>query len=274
MADKAVQKNGKEMKAAVSKRKYIQTYVPGFDTLLGRGIPFAASVLVCGGPGSGKTLFCLQSMYEAAKRGETCVYLSFEESEERLKEHMDDFGWDWRPLEKEKKLLIKRMDPFAITRSVRALLEKAKGELMIDVEPVVLPFGARPDRIVLDSLSAIAAAFVGQEESYRTYLEQLFKLFEKIGATSLLIAETEDIPKGLLTRAGVEEFLADGIIVVYNVLQGNKRQNALEILKMRGASHSKNLIMMDITDKGITVYPDKKLVYGLSDDGVYRREYK
>lgn len=47
-------------KEEVGKEEYIKTYVPGFDSLIGSGIPKGSSVLVEGGPGSGKTLFCLE----------------------------------------------------------------------------------------------------------------------------------------------------------------------------------------------------------------------
>ena len=50
----------------------------------------------------------------------------------------------------------------------------------------------------------------------RIYIEQLFRFLEGSGATSFLITETEQIPK-IFSRSGVEEFLADGVIVLYNL---------------------------------------------------------
>ena len=84
--------------------KFVKTGIEGFDKLMEKGIPRSASILVAGGAGSGKTIFCMQTLFNAAKKGEKCLYLSFEESEERLKEHMTDFGWEWKKLE-EKGLL-------------------------------------------------------------------------------------------------------------------------------------------------------------------------
>lgn len=153
------------------KDKWVNVGVPGFDKLLEKGIPKGTSTLVCGGPGSGKTIFGLQTLNYGATHNEKCLYITFEESEKRLRQHMHDFNWNPEELEKEGKLIIKRYDPFAITRQVEALLAKAKGELLIDVKPVLFPDNFKPDRIVLDSLSAIAAAFVGKEETYRIYIE-------------------------------------------------------------------------------------------------------
>ncbi|MBI2147089.1 AAA family ATPase [Candidatus Woesearchaeota archaeon] len=238
---------------------WIFTGIPGVDSLLDKGIPKGLSILVCGGPGSGKTIFCLQTAAYAASHGEKCLYLTFEESEDRLKNHMDDFGWEWKAMEKKGSLLIKRFSPFDITRQVEAMLEKARGELLIDVKPLLFPDWFVPDRIVVDSLSAIAAAFVGKEETYRIYVEQLFKLFEEIGATSFLISESTDVVHHL-TASGVEEFLADGVIVMYNFKRGNVRENALEILKIRGAKFQKKIAAMQITSEdGIVVYPAQEV---------------
>lgn len=243
-------------------RVFVKTGVPGFDELLEEGIPKAATVLVAGGAGSGKTIFCLQTFAYQVAEGKKCLYMSFEESEKRLIEHMDDFGWNPKELIKEGNLKIQRFNPFDITRNVDALLAKQKGELLIDIDPVILPKGFEPDFIVVDSLTAIASAFTEKEESYRVYIEQLFRFFEKIGATSFLITETEQVPK-IFSKTGVEEFLADGVIVLYSLRHGNVRENAIEVLKLRGAAHKKKIVAMQITDKGVVVYPDQEIFGGL-----------
>ena len=245
-----------------SARQYIQTGIPGFDQLLEKGIPKGTSTLVCGGPGSGKTIMGLQMLNYAAQTGEKCVYMTFEENEERLRQHMEDFGWNPAKLEKEGKLVLKRYDPFQITRSVEALLEKAKGELMIDISPVLFPEGFKPDRVIVDSLTAIASVFYGREETYRIYIEQLFRLLDSIGATSFLITESNQIPLKI-TESGVEEFLADGVIILYNTKNGNVRESSIEILKMRGTNFQKKIVAMKIEGgKGIVVYPEQEVFGG------------
>lgn len=252
---------GLAKEAEVPKDEWVKTGIEGFDSLLEKGIPRGTSILVCGGPGTGKTIFCLQTLNYAATHGEKCLYMTFEESEERLRKHMHDFGWNPEELEKKGLLLIKRFDPFDITRLIRAMLEKAKGELLIEATPVLLPGKFKPDRIALDSLSVIAEAFVGREESYRIYIEQLFKFFEKLGATSFLITETQQVP------TGIEMFLADGVIIVYNIRKGSIRQSAMEMFKLRGAKFEKKIVPMEIIGgKGIVVYPEAE-VYG--EEGMF-----
>ncbi|VVB80275.1 Circadian clock protein kinase KaiC [uncultured archaeon] len=255
---------GSKEKTGKLGKDYVKTGIKGFDDLLEQGIPSGSSVLVAGGAGSGKTIFCLQTLINKAREGKKCFYMSFEENEERLIEHMEGFGWNPRELIKKGKLRLQRMNPFDITRNVDALLAQQKGELLIDVDPVIMPEDfAHPDFVVIDSLTAIASAFTGKEDSYRIYIEQLFRFLEKTGATSFLVTETEQVPK-IFSQTGVEEFLADGVIVLYALKHGNVRENAIELLKLRGVSHQKKIVAAQITAEGIVVYPEQEV---FSDTG-------
>lgn len=242
----------------IRKSNFIKTGVPGFDDLFDEGIPKGTTVLIAGGAGTGKTILGLQILAYHSLQGEKCLYMSFEENEERLLSHMEDFGWNAKEIEEKGLLKIQRFNPFDITRSVDALLAKAKGELLIDIEPILIPKDFVPNFIVLDSLTAIASAFVGKEDSYRVYIEQLFRFFEKIYATTFLLTETQQVPK-IFSTTGVEEFLADGVIVLYNIRRGNIREKAIEVLKLRGAKHQKKIVPFQITKNGIEVYPEQEL---------------
>jgi KaiC/GvpD/RAD55 family RecA-like ATPase len=248
-----------------SKKNFIYTGIEGFDALLEKGIPKGAAVLVAGGAGSGKTIFGLQTLMHHAQAGKKCLMMSFEESEERLISHLEEFGWDPKTLIKKNKLLLKRFNPFEITRSVDALLMKSKGELLIDVKPIIFPQNFKPDFILVDSLTAIASAFTDKEDSYRIYIEQLFRFFEEIGATSFLITETAQVPT-VFSTTGVEEFLADSVVVIYNIKRGNVRERAIEILKLRGAGHEHKIVAMDISSNGMEIYPDQEVFGGLEEN--------
>jgi KaiC/GvpD/RAD55 family RecA-like ATPase len=235
----------------------IKIGISGFDDLVKHGIPRGSAVLISGGPGTGKTTFCLQTLAHGAAKGENCLYLSFEEPTRRLLQHMRDYGWHPDELIKKGQLIIKRLDPFQVSRSVEALLASARGELLIDINEVaqLLPMDFKPDRVVFDSLSAVAAAFAEKEEGYRIYIEQLFRQLEKSGATSFLISEVgQSLTR--YSKSGVEEFLADAVVALYNLRRDNLRVNALEIIKVRGAAHQKKVVPFKIiSGTGIEVYP-------------------
>lgn len=257
------------MKKSNGSKEYIQTGVPGFDNLFKHGIPKGSTVLIAGGTGSGKTNFCLQLLAHHASIGNKCYYMGFEESEKRLMEHMDDFGWNAKELISKGNLKIKRFLTSEIyyhgrasSGDIQAMMTKEVDPLLMELEPLAIAedVGFIPDFIVLDSLTAVSSTFRGKEQSYRFYVERLFRFLEEIGSTNFLITETEQIPK-IFSPTGVEEFLADGVIVFYNFRRENMREGAMEILKMRGENHQKKIVAFKITDKGIKVYPDQE-VYG------------
>jgi KaiC/GvpD/RAD55 family RecA-like ATPase len=247
--------------------------IPGFDELVEGGIPQGSSILIAGGPGTGKTIFCLQALYGAALEGSTSLYLTMEELPKRLVRHMGKFGWSAEIAEETDEglrlragkgtMLIRRLDPLKAARSIEALLAKKTGELAIDLSAAdLLPLDPRPHFITVDSLSAIESAFVGRPESYRIYIEQLFHALREVEGVSFLITETEEAPSRF-SRSGVEEFLADGVVVLYNMRVGDSRVRAVEVLKLRGAKHLRKLVPLEITEKGIVIFPEEK-VYGVS----------
>jgi len=256
-----LKKSATSIRAPKDAKGFVNTGIPGFDQLLEEGIPKNSSLLVAGGTGTGKTIFCLQLLANACKSGKKAIYISFEENEENLKKHMKGFGWEPEKWIKEKKLVIRRVSPYELSRSVEALLAKAKGELLIEFEgiPAIIPKGFNPDVIVVDSLTAVAAAFVEREDTYRIYIEQFFRLLEKMGTTSFLITETADTAS-TYSRSGVEEFLADGVIAMYHIRKENVRVRGIEIIKLRGVKHVEKLVPFDImSDRGIVVYPDEEV---------------
>lgn len=251
----------------LTSNEWVKTGILGLDNLFEKGIPKGTSTLIAGGAGSGKTIMCLQILNNAARNNEKVLYISLEESESRLKEHMRDFGWDAEKLEKQGLIKIQRVEPFKIGRQVEALLAKEKGELKMESSSIyeLIPKNFKPQWIIIDSLTALAAAFKDDETNYRIYAEQLFRFLEGLNVTSFLISETEQIPISF-SKTGIEEFLADGIIVLYNIKHENVRENAIEVLKLRGAKHKKKIVAMQITDKGIVVYPYQEIFSYLGDE--------
>jgi circadian clock protein KaiC len=238
----------------------IHTGIHGFDKLIGNGIPSGSSVLVEGGPGSGKTLFCLSAANNFCLQGKRVLYMSFEEPEEHLLHHMEAFGWDAQKFSDSGMLRIKRFNALDVARSVEALLSEAKKELLIEIDPVLFPHDFEPDVVFIDSLTSISSAFSGEESRFRIYMEQLFRYLERKNISSFLIREVANpthTGKAYVEEGEAVSFLSDGIIIIYNVLYPDgKRGSALEILKMRGTQITKKIVKMDVTKEGIVVYPE------------------
>ena len=244
-----------------NKKTVLRTGINGFDDLFSDGgIPKGNSVLVAGGPGTGKSTLCRQICYNTVSQGRNCMYVSFEESRDRIVKSMENFGWNAKKYIEDNSLLIQKINPLDILRMKFGSISGSGSatELSYKIKPLVIPKDFHPEVIAVDSLSAIIAASFTKDKNYRVYLQQLFSFFEETGATSFLVTETDPIPIRF-SETGIEEFLADGIIVLYNLQKENTRMNAIEILKMRYGKHQKKIVLMDITDNGIIVYPDKQV---------------
>ncbi|MFH1588078.1 MAG: ATPase domain-containing protein [Candidatus Diapherotrites archaeon] len=245
-------------------RQVLPVRVSSFDKLIQRGgLKRGDTILLSGGCGTGKTTFGMQSIYYGALSGERGVYITLEESTEKIRENMkENFGWNLEELEKKGLVAVISVDPLKIARSVEAALVQKRGGLYIESaefdlsKQFSIPF--TPDRVVFDSLSALSIAFQENDQGYRQYLRHLFATFESFGSINIMLGETEQVP-GVYSRSGIEEFLADGVIVFYNIKLHNLRQKALEILKLRSSNHEKRIIPFSITDNGMEIYVDENL---------------
>ncbi len=245
-------------------REILPVRVSDFDKLIQRGgLKRGDTILLSGGCGTGKTTFGMQSLYYGALHGEKGVYITLEESTEKIRENMvENFGWDLLSLERKGLLALIRVDPLKLARSVEALLVQKRGGLYIEDKQFDLstqfniPF--KPDRVVFDSISALSIAFIENEQGFRQYLRSLFTTFESYGSLNFVLGETEQMP-GVYSRSGIEEFLADGVVVLYNLKMHNTRQKALEILKLRSSNHEKKIVPYKITGSGLEIYVHEEL---------------
>ncbi len=247
-----------------TKEYFVKTGITGLDKLLGKGIPLGSSVLVEGGPGSGKTNICLNIAKNMCEKGKKVLYMSFEEPESRLIEHMNDFGWKPEEYVKKGLFYVKRFNALDIARSVEALLSEAKKELLIEVQPVLIPPNFKPDVVLIDSLTSIGSAFSGEESRFRIYMEQLFRYLETNQITTFLIRETSNpthTGMSFVERGEAVSFLSDGIIVVYGVMyKSGERKRGLEVLKMRGSDIVRRIVELEIKGKkGVIVYSNRVL---------------
>jgi KaiC/GvpD/RAD55 family RecA-like ATPase len=245
---------------------YLRTGVDGLDELFGSGIRRENVCLIAGNPGSGKSIFSLQMLNHAASKGEKCLYMSFEESPDALKSHMEDFGWNPEEHVENENLVIETYDPFNVSRTVEALFRKQSGELEIDTKPLI--FGDLDhdeeefDRVVVDSLSAISAGFGADSKNYRLYVRELFNLFKEIGVTAFVIAESQTIPDQI-TESGQAEFLADGVILMYKQMSSR----GIQIYKMRGSNFDEKIAPMTIDGGlGLNVRTGDKFFGSGNDD--------
>lgn len=247
------------------KVEYLPTRVSTFDKMMDtKGLERGSTLLISGGCGSGKSIFAMQCAYNAALNDERVVYFTFDEDAERVKKHMyNNFGWNLGRLEKEGNLAMQKVDPYDIARSIESIIKEKSIEDVIEsirsvhmeVKEVTMPF--HPDRVIIDSLSALSVAF-SDKLKYRAYLNVLFDSLRTYNSVNFVITEAEQEPN-VYSRSGVEEFLVDGVVVFYNIRRDSIRTRALEILKLRFSNHMKKLVPFKITEEGIVIYLEEQV---------------
>ena len=225
------------------KKERIKTGVPGVDELIAGGLLPGSLTLLTGTTGTGKTIMSTQFIYNGVKKhNESGVYVSFEEPTQNIKENVLNFGWDFSPLEKQKKVIFVRYDPFHVE------------DIYDLIETNIKKINAQ--RVVIDSVSALGL-YVRDAPEIRRMVFNISMLLRKLNCTSILTSEILPLQKSL-SRFGVEEFVTDGIIVLYYLRANSQYARSMTVWKMRGSEHSKKLHPYTITDKGVIVYPKEE----------------
>ena len=240
-----------------------QTGIPGFDDITKGGLPAGRPTLVCGSAGAGKTLFAMEFLVRGATLyNEPGVFISFEETDEELTKNVASLGFDLTQLAADKKLVL---DYVFIERSE---IEET-GEY--DLEGLFLRLGHAIDtigakRVVLDTLEALFSA-LPNEAIIRAELRRLFRWLKDKGVTALITCERGE---GKLTRYGLEEYVADCVILLDNRVEEQISTRRLRIVKYRGTSHGTNEYPFLIDEKGFSVLPITSLglTHGASTERV------
>ena len=230
----------------------VETAIPGFDLVAFGGLPRERSTLVSGTAGSGKTVFCAQFLAEGILHaGEAGVFVTFEESPEDIRRNLAGFGWDVARWESEDLWAFVDASPSTGADTIETGPYDL-GALLARVEHAIRRTGAT--RVSIDSVASSFHQFESAA-TVRTELCRLGGALKKMGVTSVVTAErTEEY--GDIARHGVEEFVADNVIILRNGLEGEKRRRTLEILKFRGTDHQKGEFPFSVTpDRGVVLIP-------------------
>ncbi len=228
----------------------IKTTIEGFDDISHGGLPKGRTTLVSGTSGTGKTLVAIQFLYNGIVHfDEHAVFVTFEESPTDIIQNALSFGWNLQQLIDDGKLFILDASPDPEGQDIvgdfdlSALIER--------IQYAIRKYKAT--RVAIDSVTAIFqqydAAGVVRREIFR-----LTARLKQIGVTTVMTTERLE-EYGAVARFGVEEFVSDNVVIVRNVLDGERRRRTMEILKLRGTSHMKGEYPFTITNQGISIFP-------------------
>jgi circadian clock protein KaiC len=180
--------------------------------------------------------------------------MSFEESSEELVTNVASLGFNLNQLIDDQKLVL---DYVFIERSeIEETGEYDLEGLFLRLDHAIASIGAK--RVVLDTLEALFSA-LPNEAIIRAELRRLFRWLKEKGVTALITCERGE---GSLTRYGLEEYVADCVILLDNRVQNQISTRRMRIVKYRGTSHGTNEYPFLIDEKGFSVLPITSL--GLS----------
>ncbi len=216
--------------------KRVPMGVPGLDEMLGGGLPAGYSLLLVGPSGSGKTILATEFLAEGIRRGEPGVIAAFEKSPSQL-------------LNNKLQALIKAGQVGVIdTRSLDLSIDETLHDLIAMINRM------QAKRVVIDSLSGFELALAPEfSEDFRGSLYRLIAELTDMGVTILMTSELEDRYTDLRFSPFGSAFLADAIIVQRYVEIDGEFKRVISVIKVRGSSHSKDIRLFDITDKGIII---------------------
>jgi len=227
--------------------KRVQSGVPGFDEMIDGGFENGSINLISGGSGAGKTIFALQFLLDGLKKGENVLYVNFEEKKTDFYEDMLQIGWDLEKAEETGRFTFLEYSP----EKVKMMLDEGGGT----IESIILK--NKVTRIAIDSITSFAILF-GDEQSQRQAVLSLFNILRGWNCTIILTVQDDPNDK---SDKGITpfEFDADSVTTLYNINTGSERERFVEVLKMRGTEHSKDVHVFKIGKRGIQVGPKTRI---------------
>ena len=229
----------------------VVTGIPGLDDILHGGIPKRNVVLLSGGPGTGKSIFGQQYLYNGLRLGEPGVLVVLEEHPVQVRVSMSQFGWNVRPYEEKGMFAI--VDAFTAGIGEAAKRERYVVRTPDDFQSLVdvLREAIRDVGAVRAVIDSVTTLYITKPAMARGMVLQLKKILSGMGCTSILVSQVSVTERGF-GGPGVEH-AADGIIRLdLDEVDGELRRSII-VWKMRGTSHSMRRHPFEITDKGMIV---------------------
>ena len=233
------------------------------DGMLGGGVPEERSVLITGGPGTGKSTISMQFLQEGLEDGDDCLFVSTEQTIEELRDSFEPYEFE---------LDHENLSVTSIHAEPGQTLESDEEELVLQtlgdeegfVEGFDAPFTseyiveylreyAPCDRVVLDSASGLRVVSENARVFRRTALDMIRLFTDEMGATSLFTAEDNDGDDTNPLR-----FTTHGVVRLYHEEISEDPHRFLRVTKMRGVNHDRRRVEIEFTKEGVALSPKRR----------------
>src|ERR1035437_6578503 len=223
------------------------TGIQGLDDITTGGLPKNRPTLLLGNTGCGKTILAMEFLVNGIVQfDEPAVFMAFEEKTDELALNVKSIGYDLDKHVANNKIYLEHVQV-----DQNEILETGK----YDIEGLFVRLGQAIDkvkakRVVLDSLDTLFYGF--DYKILRSEFKRLFAWLKEKKVTAIITAEVGD---RFLTRQGLEEYVADCVIVLDNRVTNQITTRRLRVVKYRGSLHGNNEYPFIIDENGITVFP-------------------
>jgi circadian clock protein KaiC len=225
------------------------TGIEGLDEITSGGLPTGRASLICGAAGCGKTMLAVEFLVRGATQfNEPGVFMMFEENASELSANVVSLGFDLDALQTQKLIVL---DHVHIERSeIEVTGDYDLEGLFIRLGHAIDSIGAK--RVVLDTVEALFAG-LQNHAVLRAELRRLFRWLKDRGVTAVITGEKGD--GASITRYGLEEYVADCVIILDQRIVEQISTRRLRVLKYRGTAHGMNEYPFLIGSHGFSVLP-------------------
>ena len=216
----------------------ISTGLPQLDEMLGgKGFYRGSSILLSGTAGTGKSSLASYLADSTCKRGERCLYFSFEESPSQIVRNMKSIGLNLEPHVRRGLLRF---------HSTRPTVHGVEMHLVL-MHKMIDEF--KPSVVVVDPVSNMQSA--GTMDDSTHMFVRLVDFLRKKKITGFMTSLTSFGGKSLeMTEEGLSS-IVDTWLLLRDVESGGERKRLMYVLKSRGMAHSNQVREFNITAKGI-----------------------
>lgn len=237
----------------VSERERCSTGIDGLDNILNGGIPRGNTILVTGSCGTGKTSLTLEFILHGAEEGEAGIFIAATEPPEKLMTNMIPYEFfESRHVEEGRIHFLDLHEMYRAAKIDEPEIDSTKSEALVKAI-VDMVKEKKAQRLVIDSITSICARLVTQDK-IREFITSLSHALAREGCTTLLVSE---VPAGsdIYSPYSVEEAVVDGVILLGNLERRGDLLRTLQVVKMRGTTHSRAKYILDLTSCGVLLAP-------------------